>query len=387
MLEERKAWIWAGEFGEIFKELVEKEGGMFNAHAHLDRGLTIDPKYLEHYGTTPLQASSAPLQVKQNLTGELHNGMAYRNLDNLRNRIETQLVYMISEGVTTVSSFIDATPDIGLSAIEIAEELRDKYSEKINFQTIAHPIFGFKDDPQYKVSRMELFEKACRRATMVGALPEKDDRPDSIGSDAHIRLAVELGIKLGKPVHIHTGQDNDPRQRQIFDVTEAVRWLGSPDVSWVHGGEPTVWLIHEISSSCYNETDFSAVLYGLRQYNIGVIVCPSAAISMRQNRAISAPIHNSIARVLEMALYGIRIRMGTDNINDMYLPATPPSMLFEVLTLANTVRFYDPHILAKFATGKLLNQSDLERLRRHLEEDLKAFKRTDKNFEYCLDLS
>ncbi|MEK7090390.1 MAG: hypothetical protein AAB930_02265, partial [Patescibacteria group bacterium] len=339
-------WIPAGEFGEIVHELVMKEGGYFNAHAHLDRGFTIDPKYLEHYGITPLQAASSPLKVKQNLTGELHKSEAYQNVDDLKRRIEKQLDVMIEGGVTSVITFIDATPDIGLSAIDVTDSLKEKYQKKLKLQIAAHPIFGFKEDLQYPVSRFDLFDKACKKADIIGALPEKDDRPDSIGSDAHIKNVLYFGNATKKPVHIHTGQDNDPRQRQVFDVIEAVRWL---NVSWVAGGEPTVWLVHEISASAYDETKRRKVLEGLKRYNIGVIICPSAALSMRQNRAISSPTHNSIAMVLEMAYVGIPIRIGTDNINDMYVPATPPSMLFEVLTLSNAIRFYDPRVLAKFA--------------------------------------
>ncbi len=376
-------WIPAGEFGEIVHELVMKEGGYFNAHAHLDRGFTIDPKYLEHYGITPLQAASSPLKVKQNLTGELHKSEAYQNVDDLKRRIEKQLDVMIEGGVTSVITFIDATPDIGLSAIDVTDSLKEKYQKKLKLQIAAHPIFGFKEDLQYPVSRFDLFDKACKKADIIGALPEKDDRPDSIGSDAHIKNVLYFGNATKKPVHIHTGQDNDPRQRQVFDVIEAVRWL---NVSWVAGGEPTVWLVHEISASAYDETKRRKVLEGLKRYNIGVIICPSAALSMRQNRAISSPTHNSIAMVLEMAYVGIPIRIGTDNINDMYVPATPPSMLFEVLTLSNAIRFYDPRVLAKFAAGKPLNQSDQERIRRHLEEDLKAYRSVDPNYKLCVDL-
>lgn len=386
MIKDQKAWIPAGELGNIIDGLVKKEGGYFNAHAHLDRGYTISPHYLEHYGITPLQAASSSLKVKQNLTGELHKGEAYQDPNDLLRRIEKQLIFMIEFGVTTVTSFIDTTPDIGFAALETAKKLGDKYREKIKLQTAAHPIFGFKSDPQYTETRMDFFDKACLKTTIVGALPEKDDRPDSIGFDAHVKYVLRSGCGYNKPVHIHVDQDNDPRQRHVFDVIEAVRWLGSPKVGWEPDGEPTVWLVHEISSACYDEEKFRKVLEGLKKYNIGVIVCPSAALSMRQNRALNTPIHNSVARVLEMAFYGIRIRLGTDNINDMYVPATPPSMLYEVLTLANAIRFYDPRILAKFAAGKPLNQSDQERIRRHLEEDVKAFNAADPNFRFCIDL-
>ncbi len=382
-MENREIVMPVGEFGGIIENLVRKHGGYVNGHAHLDRACTIDPRYLEHYGITPLQATSASLRVKQSLVGELHQGEAYSALD-LERRISSVLKGSVRMGVREIISFIDATPDIGLRAIEIAANLREKYRDVISLKIAAHPIFGFKPEPDGRELRWELFQKACFIADIIGGLPERDDRPDSIGFDEHIIRILNLGKALGKPVHVHVDQDNDPRQHQTINLIEAVRWIGAPKIPGTCS--PTVWAVHAISPSAYPEQKFRKVLEGLRAQNIGVIVCPRASISMRQNRALSAPTHNSIARVLEMAYFDIPILLGTDNIADMFVPTSSGSMLWEVLRMADDLRFYIPEVLAKLAAGIPLNHTDKEAIRLHLIHDVKIFKAADPSFEFCLPL-
>ena len=378
------ALIPAGSFEKIISALVQKHGGYVNGHAHLDRACTLDSHYLEHYGLTSLQATSASLRVKQSLTGELHKGEAYSAQD-LARRISSVLDEASSSmGMREIISFIDATPDIGLRAMDTAANLREKYRSTISLKIAAHPIFGFKPEPDGRELRWELFQKACVIADIIGGLPERDDRTDSIGFDEHIIRILNLGKELHKPVHVHVDQDNDPRQRHTLDLIEAVRWIGSPEIPEVHG--PTVWAVHVISPSAYPEDKFRQVLEGLKSQNIGVIVCPRAGISMRQNRALYAPTHNSIARVLEMAYFDIPVLLGTDNIADMFVPTSAGSMLWEISRMADDLRFYIPEVLAKLAAGIALNQTDKERIRAHLLEDLKIFRATDPSFEFCLPL-
>ena len=49
---------------------VMEYGGWVNAHTHLDRADTTSEKYLHHVSMDPVEASSYPLSVKQDLTGD-----------------------------------------------------------------------------------------------------------------------------------------------------------------------------------------------------------------------------------------------------------------------------------------------------------------------------
>ena len=137
--------------------------------------------------------------------------------------------------------------------------------------------------------------------------------------------------------------------------------------------EPFVWAVHAISPSSYEEERFQKLLEGLVKYNIGVICCPSAAISMRQLRPIKTPTHNSLARVLEMIEAGVNIRIGTDNIADVFVPSGSPDIYNEIWLLSNACRFYNPDILAKLATGTKLTEMDREIVHSSLEQDREIF--------------
>ncbi len=360
------------EFFELFSASVGHYGGLFNAHLHLDRSSTLAQKYLAHVGMNPLEASGYPLRVKQNLTGDLHRGVAYEN-DDLRRRMKDNLDLMISCGTIRADSFIDVSSDnVGMRAIDCALALKDELKEKIDFRVGAYPIFGFKDsEPQ----RWELFVEAARKADFMGLLPERDDKqyhPNHIGFDEHFRRTLALAHELKKPVHYHVDQANDPREQGTETLIDAVRWLGSPKIN---EDGPAVWAVHSISPSGYGEDKFARMVDGLVKYNIGIICCPTAAISMRQLRPITTPTHNSVARVLDFLAREVPVRLGSDNVADVFLPSTTVDLTDEVHCLSNAIRFYNVDILAKLSTGKMLTDMDRELIGRFMEQDRKVFEK------------
>lgn len=366
---------------------VKELGGYVNYHSHLDRAGTYDKKYFSHCDVDSANAATFSLRQKQDLIGELHKGPAYNSPEDLRERMGTYLDLMVKTGVKEIVSFIDTSPDIGLSALYTALELKEKYREKIDFKIAAYPIFGFKYDPKYEKSRWEIFQEACGLADIIGALPEKDNRPECggvFGEETHFRKVIELGVKLNKEVHIHVDQYNDPRQKQTLDMIQFVRCLAGPPKS--NSEEPKFWAIHAISPSAYSEDKFKEVLDGLKNYNIGIGCCPKAAIGMNQPRSLNGPIHNSIARIFEMLLHGIRVKIGTDNISDIFIPTSTGSMLEELIELAEDLRFSHIQVLAKLGAGVAINRSDEEVIRRYLETYREHLISLNPKFQFCLDL-
>jgi len=364
------------EYEKHLRKLQKEHGGWVNIHTHLDRADTLDPIYWEHAGINPLEAATFPLKVKQNLVGELHKGPAYTKED-LERRINHQLERMILLGTKKVCSLIDATPDIGLRAIDVALKMKKKFKGRIEFIVGTQPIFGFKN-PQANPDRWETFVEASRKADVIGALPEKDDSPTRIGFNEHIKRVIKLGIELGKEVHVHVDQGNDPREKETETLSEAVKWLGSPMVEGCSG--PTVWAVHAISPSCYEEKNFKKLLEKMKEANIGVISCPRAGISMRQLRPIQTPTHNCIARLLEMVKFEIPIRIGTDNIADIFVPTGDANMLKEIEYLSDTLRYYIEKLWAKICCDEPLNDMDRELVSRALYQDRKAFQKINPNF-------
>lgn len=370
-------------FDSQILEQAQEYGGFYNAHAHIDRGETLEDHYLSHIGTTPLEASRMPLPVKQELVGNLHDGEAYTREDLVR-RMSIVIERQIAFGVTRLDTNIDATPDLderGLLAINVALELKRRYAGRLDIRIAPTPIFGFKKDPKDFHDRWEVFAEAARKCDYLSLLPEKDDYTDPskrdgrLGFKHHIRKGVELACELGKEVQFHLDQMNIPGENGTERMLELLEGLDVPVVKGQSG--PTVWVIHMISPSAYDERRFASLIEKLLRLRVGVIVCPTAAISMRQMRSVHSPTHNSIARMLELIKAKVPLRLGTDNIADTFVPSSDGDMLTEIKVASNTLRLYQPSIWAKLACGKAPNNVDIETVGRVLYEDFKACKAYD----------
>ncbi|MEK7658608.1 MAG: hypothetical protein AAB352_01965 [Patescibacteria group bacterium] len=374
-------------YDKMFLEETQKYGGFNNAHTHLDRGDTLPGEYLKHINITPLEAAALPLKAKQNLTGYLHTGLAYTEAD-LRQRMAHLIERLISYGTTRVASCIDATPDIqeeGQLAVRVALELKQQFSDKIKIEIAPNPIFGFKEG----TARWEVFANAAEKCDFLSALPEKDDfsdfakRDGRVGFRNHLRMVIGLACQLKKEVHIHLDQVNDPTEAGTEILLEGLRWLDQPQVPGHEG--PVLWVIHMISPSAYQESRFSKLIDLLLEHNVGVIVCPTAAISMRQLRPIDAPTHNSIARMLELLKRRVPVLLGSDNIGDVFVPQGDGDMLTEVKMGGHSLRFAPPHVWAKLAAGCPLNEVDRAAIGEVLYQDRTAFEKVNPNWIPALD--
>jgi len=373
-------------YDAMLLEMIESMGGFNNAHAHLDRADTLDDKYLRHINTTPLEASSLPLSVKQNLTGDLHRGLAYTKED-LQERMERVVLRLIAYGTTRLTTCIDATPDIadsGLLAINEALALKKKFAGRLDIRIGPSPIFGFKEG----TGRWEVFAEAAKVCDFLSCLPEKDDfssgkRDGRIGFRSHIRKVIELGCELGKEVHLHLDQANDPNEVGTETLIEGLRWIDQPKISGHEG--PTLWVIHMISPSGYSESRYSQLIDNLLGFNIGVVVTSTAAVSMRQLRPLMAPSHSSIARILELVKRKVPVMLGTDNICDVYVPQSDGDMLTEIKMGGHAARFAIPYVWAKLGAGAPLNNVDRATVGRVLYQDTKAFQGIDPSWAPAVD--
>jgi cytosine/creatinine deaminase len=350
-------------FEEEVRKAAASYGGWLNAHAHIDRAHVMEPMYVDYADMDPWEIATYPLPVKQHTTGVLHEGPAYTP-ESLRERMGRVLDASIACGTRRLDSFIDTTADrVGLTALEAALELKARYKGKIEFRVGAYPIFGFKDDDK---RRWDVFVEGARMADFVGTLPERDALPEHVGFKEHFRRVFELANKLGKDVHMHVDQTNLPNENGTETLVEAVRWLRPDRTGHAEKREPTVWAVHALSVASYDEERFRRLLDAVKETNVGVIVCPGATLSNKQDRRVHVPMHNSITRVLEFLIEDINVRMGTDNIEDFFMPAGNADLFQEIKTAADSLRFYTFNTWAKIACGMRLNEVDKMKVRRAL---------------------
>lgn len=347
------------------KDQIQRLGGMFNAHLHLDRAYTLDDRYLKGIDFSVLENSAISLHEKHSMISELHAGPAYEPLD-LSRRVGECLDAMVACGTARADTLVDVTADrVEQSALRTLTDIKRDWAQKIDLRMAAYSPLGFKDAEPL---RWEVFQEGARHADFLAALPEADDTdeyPDHIGFSEHCRRFLELAQSTGKMLHVHTDQRNEPTERGTERLVEAVRQYGAPRAP---SGEPMVWAVHVISPSTYDEERFSRLVDGLVEQNIGVICCPSAAIGMRQLRTLKGPTYNSIPRVLEFLAAGIHVRLASDNIADICSPSTTADLTDEIFVLSAALRFYNIDILASLAAGTRLS----EKQRAHVKEHLSA---------------
>jgi cytosine/adenosine deaminase-related metal-dependent hydrolase len=346
------------------RDEVARLGGMHNAHLHLDRAGTLDERYFAQAGNlSVLDNSYISLKKKHSLINQIHAGPAYEPED-LAARVEETIDVMVEAGTALADTMVDVTDDrVGLSALELISGIKRRRAGEIELRLAAYSPFGFRDD---EPGRWRVFEEGAKRADFIGCLPEADDRadyPDNIGFEEHCVRMLDLARREGKMLHVHTDQRNEASERGTERLVEVMRrhpGPASPD------GAPMVWAVHMISPTRYDERRHRRLVDGMLELGIGVVSCPSAALGMRQLRALSSPTDNSIPRILELLEAGVHVRLGSDNVADICSPSTTADLLDEVFVLSAAIRYYEIGALARLAAGLRPDEDQLAAIREHL---------------------
>jgi cytosine deaminase len=220
---------------------------------------------------------------------------------------------------------------------------------------------------------MSLFESAVKLADFIGTSPERDDAQfypgsaDQIGMQAHFEYTLDLAIANKKPLHYHLDQQVSPLERGTESLVNLLQsGTFGARIAALGREQPLVWAVHAISPSTYTRERLQRLIEGMAAMNIGLICCPSAGLSMRKLPIFKAPIPKSIAEVLPMVLHGVSTRLGTDNVDDIFIPANSLDLREELRVLANALRFYNVPILAKLACGRPLSKTELAFIASHL---------------------
>src|ERR671937_212834 len=95
-----------------------------------------------------------------------------------------------------------------------------------------------------------------------------------------------------------------------------------------YGLEGRVSAVHAISVSAKPAIEQDRIIRLLKDAGVSVIVCPSAALSMKQLE-MQAPLHNSIAPVPKLLDAGGPVYLGIDYVNGFFMPLADGVLGFE----------------------------------------------------------
>ena len=301
----------------FFLEEIRKKGGFSCHHAHFDKSYLINPENFIK--------SQNSLQEKWKLYRSLKKNYVEKDL---LNRMSKCVSNMIKQDVKYVRTFVDADVIVEQKCIDAALKLKLLYSNKIKIDVAIQPLEGLEENKS-----KNNFIDACKKADYIGGLPDRDSNPSK-----HIDLLFDLAKSFNKPVDIHVGQNNLPHEKETELVLKKIE---------EHGLNQKVNLVHCISLSCQEEKYIRYFSQKMKELNVSVIVCPSAAISMKQNRNFKSPIHNSIAPVNILLQEGVEVKIGIDNISDLFMPLVDGDLWFETRLLMESTRIYDINKIIK----------------------------------------
>ena len=304
----------------FFLEEVRKRGGFSCYHAHFDKAYLMKPEIFKK--------CQASLQEKWSLYRDFKQSYTQNDL---LNRMSKCVVNMIKQDVKYVRTFVDADSIVEQKCIDAAIRLKELYADQINIDIAIQPLEGLEDSKS-----KENFLEACMKADFIGGLPDRDSFPSK-----HIDLLFSLSKSLNKPVDIHVGQNNIPSEKETELVLNKIE---------EHNLKQKVSLIHCISLACQKEDYIRQQAKRMKLLDVKVIVCPSAAISMKQNHSVYSPIHNSIAPVKILLEENVDVKLGIDNIEDLFMPLVDGDMWFETRMLMESTRIYDVNKIVSIIT-------------------------------------
>jgi cytosine/creatinine deaminase len=305
-----------------FIRLVRDNGGFASYHAHYDKAYLISPDNLR-YSMVDMQKKWALYRhLKESYTRET-----------LVERIGRGVQVMVDQGATHCRTLIDADSTIRTLGVEAALEVKKKFKGQIFFEIGVQPLQGVLDDES-----REQFERACSMADVVGGLPSRD-RPTP---EKHLDVIMRIAREQNKRLDVHVDQENNPFENET-------EMLARKTIEY--GLEGRVSAVHAISVSAKPAIEQERIIRLLKDAGVSVIVCPSAALSMRQ-LDMQGPLHNSIAPVPKLLDAGVPVYLGVDNVYDLFMPLVDGDLWFESRLLMEACRFYDIDRVAKLVTDK-----------------------------------
>lgn len=307
---------------EEFLRLVRQYGGFASYHAHYDKAYLISLENLE--------ASMIDMQKKWTLYRHLKENYTR---EDLVERITRGVQNMVDQGATHCRTLIDADSTIRTLGVEAALEVKKKFKSQIHFEIGVQPLQGVLEEES-----REQFEKACSMADVVGGLPSKD-RPTP---EKHLDVIMRIAREQNKRLDVHVDQENNPYENET-------EMLARKTIEY--GLEGRVSAVHAISVAAKPAIEQDRIIRLLKDAGVSVIVCPSAALSMKQ-LDMQGPLHNSIAPVPKLLDAGVPVYLGVDNVYDFFMPLVDGDLWFESRLLMEACRFYDLKRVAQLVCDK-----------------------------------
>ncbi|TMR04384.1 cytosine deaminase [Actinomadura soli] len=183
--------------------------GFVDGHAHADKSL---------WGEPWVRRTSEPITMEQMFEDQLRQWA--ETTTPVAARARTFLDMCVAYGSTSIRTFTDVAPEIGLDGVHGLLQVREEMADLADVQIVAFPQLGILRKP----GTAELLEQALRAgADAIGGLD-----PAGVDGDAARQLDIVFGLaeKYQVPVDFHAHESGELGIWLIERIAERVKALG-----------------------------------------------------------------------------------------------------------------------------------------------------------------
>lgn len=281
--------------------------GLVNSHVHLDKA------FVGGLAPSGLMLDGVALGTKRK--------RSYTREDITR-RVRRALDLAVRHGTTALRSPVDVDPIVGTLCVEAVAQVRDEYRDRIDVQILAFPQEGF-----LGVEGMhDLLRSAIREgADVVGGRPHGDP-PEALDYDRHIADVLEIAdgrlVDMSVDALFPTDRAThpDPSSLGVSRLAEAVIRTGYP--------RGLVTAHHVLALSAVPTNRAEPVIERVHEAALNIITLPTSNLFTEGRLDEDLP-RRGLTRVRDFLTAGVNVALGTDNLDDTYLPFANMDLLLE----------------------------------------------------------
>jgi cytosine deaminase len=263
------------------------------AHLHIEKALLLDrlPGEARSVG----EAIAATAALKRGFTR-----------DDMRERAEALLRMARRHGTLYVRAHVEVDPILGLSALEVALELRERLAGLMTLQVAAFPQEGIQKAPG---TEQLLREALTLGADVLGGAPYVD--PDPL---AHLDTLFKLATAAGVPLDLHADFSDDPpadppglTARHAAERALAEGYVGR------------VVLGHATALGALPPAELQPLAELLARADVSVVTLPATDLYLG-GRADTVNIRRALAPVRALRQAGVNVAYASNNVRNAFTP-------------------------------------------------------------------
>jgi cytosine/creatinine deaminase len=282
--------------------------GLVEPHCHLDKTMSLGSDGLENKSGTLLEA------VQQWYASKLK-----RSKENFRERAKLGLNQAVAKGTTYLRSHIDMDAPKGLEVLEVMQELKSEFKNKIYLELVA---LGMPGTPGGDALMTEALHNGI---DIVGGCPHIT--PDPI---ACMNSALDLAEKFNRPVDLHMDEDENPAVLDLKDLAQMVK---------ARGLQGRVTADHCCSLSVQSASMQEKVTEQVAEAGISIISLPAVNLYLQGH---SEPMTRGLVPIKKLLAKNIPVAVGSDNVRDPFQPLGNYDLLWQANLAIHAAHLWGP---------------------------------------------